>query len=200
MSDLTADRVAALNVALHEAALVGVEMDVAARRFGATLAALSLPPDGPPPEDPRIKLVVEPVGRLAVSWRRARWDDHSAQAEPLDVCQLSSVVAEFGQLPIYGWEFFDVGEQAFAAWSSRLSLDVDLGPERVHTLDLFQEANEEFLELRVWFEHLVIARQVGDRLETIAIDEVASAGKRWWDAMYAGDARATGAGIYPLKG
>lgn len=102
MSDLTADRVAALNVAVNEATLMEVEMDVAARRFGATLAALSLPPDGPPPEDPRIKLVLEPAGKLAVSWRRARWDDRSARAVPLDVDQLPSVVAEFGQLPIYG--------------------------------------------------------------------------------------------------
>ncbi len=53
---------------------------------------------------------------------------------------------------------------------------------------------------RPWFDRLVIGRQVGDRLEPVAIDEVASAGKRWWDAMYAGDARVTDAGIYPLKG
>jgi hypothetical protein len=200
MGDLTADQVGALNVALNEATLVGVEMDAAHRRFGVTLAVLSLPEDGgPPPDDPRIKLVLEPVGRLAVSWRQATWDDDRAEPLPLALDQLPSVVADFGQLPIYGWEFLDTGAPSFADRPSRLSLDLDLGPERAHTLDLFQDGNVQFLELRAWFARLTIGRPVGDRLEPVPIDDVAAAGQRWWDALAAGDARTSAAGIFPLR-
>ena len=143
MDQLTPEVLAELDVALEEATLVGVEMDVGARRFGATLAVLSLPPDdGPPPEDPRVKLVLEPVGRLAVSWRQAAWNDRKARAVPFEVEQLSSIVAGFGRLPIYGREFFDAKRKRFSRRASRLSLDLDLGSERRHTLDLFQEGDE----------------------------------------------------------
>lgn len=180
MDELTPEVLAELDVALEEATLVGVEMDVDARRFAATLAVLSLPPDdGPPPDDPRIKLVIEPVGRLAVSWRQAAWNDRKARSVPFEVERLSSIVAGFDQLSIYGWEFFDSKKKRLANRASGLSLDLDLGPERRHTLGFF--------------------RLAGDVLAPVSVDDVGAGGRRWWDALYEGDPRTASAGIFPLK-
>jgi hypothetical protein len=201
VGDLTASQVAALNVALNEAKLIGLELDVPGRRFAVTLSVLSLPPDdGPPRTDPRLSFVLEPVGRLAVSFRRAHWDDKRAAAIPISVEDLPSVAASFGQLPIYGWEFFDAGVDAFADSSRRLSLDVDLGPGRTHTLDVFQEGSDAFLDLRVWFDGLTIRRPEAGGLVPASIEDVAAAGKRWWDGLYAGDPRTNAAEIVPLEG
>jgi hypothetical protein len=200
MTELTSELLAGLDLALNEATVIGVELDVTTRRFAATLGVLSLPEDdGPPRPDPRISLVLEQVGRLAVSWRHARWDDALAEAVPMALEELPSVVAGFGQLPIYGWKFFDAGEEAFSRGSSQLSLNIELGPERTHTFDLFQDTSEDFIELRVWFDSLVIRRLIGHQLAVVSVDEVADGGKRWWDALYAGDPRTAESGIMPLK-
>ncbi|MGH2848543.1 MAG: hypothetical protein ACRDL0_21490, partial [Thermoleophilaceae bacterium] len=74
--ELTEEQKNGIGVALNEASLVGIEVDQERRWAGVTLAVLTLPPEGgPEPQDPRVKLILSPVGRLAASLRLGHWDD-----------------------------------------------------------------------------------------------------------------------------
>jgi hypothetical protein len=198
--DLSEEQRHDLNVALNEATLIGAEVNPENRVASLTLAVLTLPPDdGPPPEDERVQLVLGPVGRLAGSLRNGRWDDAGAAVEEFALDQLLEVVMSFKGLAVYGWEFVDRPERDnFASWSNRLSLDWRSEPDGVsHTLDLFQDANDRHLDLRIWFDE---ARVFTPEHEEIALDDFAAGGVRWWDGLYANDPRTAGHGIAPLAG
>jgi hypothetical protein len=182
---------------LNEASLVGIDIDDERRWVGVTLAVLTLPADGgPEPADPRVKLILSPVGRLAASLRHGKWDDIEAPVEPLELSRLPDAIAAFNQQPIYGWEFIDAPEKsAFKPWSKRLSLDwrPDAVDGQTHTLDLFQEwGAERHIDVRVWFDDL---RVFDASLSEIPLGDFIAGGGRWWDAMHAGDKRTEGHGI-----
>jgi hypothetical protein len=194
----TSEQVELLNVALNEATLLGAEVETEQRAAAITLSVLSLPEEGPPPEDPRVQLLLHPVGRVCASLRHGRWDDAEAPVEAFRIDELLAVLGRLGRHAVYGWEFFDVPEEKdFARWKDRLSLDWEApGDEgRSHTLVLFQEADEAHLDLCFWFDDLVVH---APSHEEIPLDEFAAGGKRWWDALYAGDQRTADSGIVPL--
>jgi hypothetical protein len=61
---------------------------------------------------------------------------------------------------------------------------------------LFQDAgSERNLGLLVWFDDLEIRDSDG---ALVALDQFIADGKRWWDALRAGDPRTAGRGIVPL--
>lgn len=200
--DLTPDKLQGLDIALNEATLVGAEVDPERRIAAVTLALLTLPESGPPPDDPRVQLILQPVGRVAASLRRGRWDDRSAPVEPFALNELLDVVQSFKQGPIYGWEFFDVSsDEGSAIWEDRLSFDERFGDDgNTHTLTLFQETfgqqQDRHLDICIWFDDLTI---FGPERQQLDIDEVIAGGKRWWDGLFSGDTRSQEAGIYPLK-
>ncbi len=187
-------------MALNEATLVGVDVSAEERRVSVTLAVLALPADsGPPPDDPRVQLILQPVGRIAASFRHGNWDDTDARVESFELDRLAEVVASFEQQAVYGWEFLDVPEEAdFASWRNRLSLDWRSEPGGTeHTLDLFQEGTwdaSRHLDLRFWFDELRIFGP--NRLE-VAFDDFTAAGVRWWDGLHSNDPRTGGHGIVP---
>jgi hypothetical protein len=196
--DLTEDLCNDLGVALNEATLVDVAVDPSTWTGYVTLAVLTLQEEGLSPEDNRVLLVLQPVGRIAASLRHGLWNDPSAPVEQFTIDQLSEIVRSFGQLPIYGWEFFDVPESGpFSQWSDRLSLDVRRGTDACsHTLDLFQDdAGRRILDLRLWFERLEVRDPRG---AVIPLDRFAADGRRWWDALHRGNSRTAGSGIIPL--
>jgi hypothetical protein len=129
-----------------------------------------------------------------VSYRDGRWDDPSAALLPVDGDQLDRLLEDFGQLPIYGWEFVDAGDEQFRRWRDRLSLDLACAGSGAHTIDLFQDGVSRILDFRAWFESLEVF-EVDER--HIPLDEFIGGGMRWWEAMYAGDARTSGHGIVP---
>lgn len=190
---------ATLDVALNEATLLGFELDPERALAGATLAVLALLPDGgPAPRDSRVQVLLHNVGRLAVSLRGGRWDDPAAPVLPVALSHLLETVQSFGGLPIYGWEFFDIGDRALARWGDRLSLDwrAPAQQTRAHSLVLFQDGADRHLDLCVWFDTLEVRRPNGT---VISLEEFAAAGKRWWDAFFARDPRTQGLGMTPLK-
>jgi hypothetical protein len=195
--ELTPEQVELLNVALNEATLLGAEVDTELRTAAVTLSVLSLPEKGPPPEDPRVQLLLQPVGRVCASLRHGRWDDEEAPVEGFRIDELLTVLGRLGAHAVYGWEFFDVSEEDFARWKDRLSLDWQAPGDdgRSHTLVLFQEA-EAHLDLCFWFDDLVVQTP---SYEEIPLDEFTAGGKRWWDALYAGDPRTADSGIVPLS-
>jgi hypothetical protein len=199
MKALTEELRQGLGVAFNEATLLGVEVSPERSLCGITLALLTLPENGPAPDDSRIQVLLHPVGRVVASLRMGRWDDDSATVQPFELTDLLSVVQSFQGLPIYGWEFFDLSEDKFKGWSNRLSLDWHGEPEGMaHSVFLFQEgsAPERTLDLRVWFREIEFRRPDGTPAD---VEDVASGGRRWWDALFAGDARAQGHGIFPMK-
>ena len=192
------EQVELLNVALNEATLLGAEVDTELRVADVTLSVLSLPEEGPPPEDPRVQLLLHPVGRVCASLRHGRWDDAEAPVEAFRIDELLAVLGRLGRHAVYGWEFFDVPEENdFARWKDRLSLDWRAPGDhgRAHTLVLFQEADKAHLDLCFWFDDLAVRTP---SYEEIPLDEFAAGGKRWWDALYAGDPRTGQSGIVPL--
>jgi hypothetical protein len=198
VTELSAQLIDELNVALNEATLLGAELDVERRSAWITLSVLALPEEGPAPEDLRVSLVLHPVGRVAASLRHGRWDDRNAPVERFATRQLLDVVLRHGGEAIYGWKFVDVPpEDDFADWSDRLSLDwrADDRLGRSHTLILGQ-GGASTLDLCFWFDTMTVLTAAYGEIELAAF---AAAGRRWWDALYAGDPRTAGAGIVPLR-
>ena len=161
-------------------------------------SVLSLPEEGPEPSDPRILMRLRNVSRIAASLRHGLWNDESAAVEAFSLERLSEVVLNFRGMPIYGWKFIDRSEGSWEQWQSRLSLDETLGAHGTqHTIELFQETRGiQHLDLRIWFDDLVIYDMTQN---IVSIEDFGAAGKRWWDALYAGDERVQGHGIHPLR-
>jgi hypothetical protein len=190
-----------LGIAINEATLLGVEVDEAARKVEVTLKVLTLPDVGPAPDDSRILLALSPVGRIVASLRHGLWNDETAEVERFTLDSLSDVVRSFQGCDIYGWEFFDCSDERFDRCSGRLSLDWQSGTDgRAHTLDLFQEGNDKgqrrHLDLRISFDDMTLYTPIR---AVVPIEEFIAGGRRWWDALYSGDARTQRSGIMPLS-
>jgi hypothetical protein len=194
---LTEEQRSGLNVALNEADLLGFEVDPGRRIAAATFRVLTLPEIGPAPDDRRVQFLFRPVGRVAASLRDGRWDDPEAPVVPFALGELLSIVQSFGGLPVYGWEFIDVHAKELEKWGDRLSIDWTSGDDgRSHSITVFQEPGNRILDLCVWFDELEIR---DPQRGVVPVDAFVAAGKRWWDAFYAGDERTKGYGMALLK-
>jgi hypothetical protein len=185
-------------VALNEAELHDTVVRADIAEAMVVLRVLALPQVGPEPDarDRVLRLRLTQVGRVAASLRLGRWDDEAAVVEPFALNDLSGVVTSFGVQPIYGWEFFDPPASSWDRWRNRLSLDVEIaGGSQEHVVELFQESGAgpaRHLDFRIWFNGMAAYDLERNPKELL---EVAAAGKRWWEAMYAGDPRTQGHGI-----
>ena len=194
------DLVNALNVALNESDLLGIDIDAATHIGSVWIRALTLTPDGREPPDRVVHFILHDVSRVAASLRAGPWDDMDAAVEPFAISDLSTVVRSFGGQPIYGWEFIDPPESNWSAWRERLSLD-ERFPDAstgVHLLEVFQEgeALDRHLDVRIWFSSLSISTELHPDVDPA---EFAAGGVRWWDAMYAGDPVTHAHGVFPLR-
>jgi len=63
----TPEQVAGLNVALNEARLLSFDLDLTCRVAIIWLSVLTLPEEGPPPDDARRALRLFPVGRVTAA-------------------------------------------------------------------------------------------------------------------------------------
>jgi len=187
-----------LGVALNEADLLGFEVDPCRRMAGATFRILTLPADGSPAGDSRVQMLFRPVGRVVASLRNGFWNDEAAEVIPFPLAELLSVVQSFGSQPVYGWEFFDIHDKELSRWGDRLSLDWRSGSDGLsRSISLFQSSGagpDRHLDLCVWFDELEVRRLDG---AVLSLEEFVAGGRRWWDAMYGGDKRTEGHGIFP---
>jgi hypothetical protein len=185
-----------LDLALCEANLLGLEVRRESRNGAATLAVLSLPTEGPQPEDRRVQLVFRSIGRVAASLRLGDWDDERAPVQPFELAELLPTVQSFDGLPVYG-ELFDVADREISKYSDRLSFDLELTPEgRSRSLRLFQEGVERHLDVWIWFDELVVRDPKGVVIPT---DEFVAGARRWWEAFAKKDPRTEGYGMYPYE-
>lgn len=181
-----------LGVALNEATLLGAEVDVDQSMAFVTFDVLTLPPDGPPPDDRRVQFVFHPVGRVAASLRMGHWDDRKAEVVRFDLEELLHIVEGLKQ-PIYGWEFFDL-DKDFKQWEDRLSLDYrsKTGQGLTHSITLFQEGGDRHLDLRIWFDSFGLRDGNGGFPN---VEDFIAGGIRWWKCFYDGDPRTDGEGL-----
>lgn len=200
MKTLSKEQIKGLGVALNEATLLGVELDVSRSLCGITLSVFSLPEEGPAPTDSRLQILLHPIGRLCASLRHHRVNSPAELPEIFSPSELLAKVRSFGGQPIYGWEFIDIDDASFARWSGMLSLDWQGSSDgNVHTFTLFQEGHtpERTLDLKIWFGGISLFKPTGEKVE---IEDVVSGGKRWWDGLHSGDVRTAGTGIFSGKG
>lgn len=184
------------NVALNESRLLSAQVDRTARKALLWFEVLSLPVQGPA-GDGLIAIELAGVTRIAASLREDHLDD-DAQALPLPLDQFDAVVRGFGGSAIYGWEFVDPAPGTWQRWKDRLSTDEIFAadPRPTHVIELFQQGatSNRVLEFRLWFNEL---RVMDRHFHPIGLTEFAAGGRRWWDALFAGDERASGSGIIP---
>jgi hypothetical protein len=189
MTALTLDRVSGLNMAFNEARFLALDFDPLRRSAIAEFSVLALPEQADAPSETPVALRMSPVGRIS-----ACYVDSPGNVSSLRIDQLAGLVASFGGRPVYGWEFFDPPASNIDEWSGRLSLDFRTGlPGMSHNLHLFQDADDRSLDLCLWFDELEVQ---GSR----TIEDLIAGGKRWWDAVGAGDPRTVRSGIEALKG
>ncbi|MFI9507676.1 hypothetical protein [Nocardia sp. NPDC052566] len=186
-----------LNTALSEAACLGLEVDTAARELRLDLEVLTLPENGPAPEDHRVRMTITGVSRVAASLRIQKWDDVEARVLPLELEGLGEAIASFGGGRLHGWEFIDIDDSGWSHWSELLSFDtlVD-GHVSAHVLEFSQEegVDPRELDVRVWFDNMTIQDASG---KSIPLAEFVADGARWWKAHDEGDPRTFRHGIVP---
>lgn len=184
----------AIGIALNEATLLGLDVDPNRRVAAATFSVLTLPPKGPSPSDARVQLLFHPVGRVYASLRERDSPDAEFAFVPLAVGQVFEVVQSFGGLPVYGWEFIDLLTDETTEWGS---LKWQVGVDGLqHSISLFQSSGLRELVIKLWFDELEIRSPDGEKL---SLKDFCDGGRRWWDALYAGDPRTEGHGIFPGK-
>ncbi|WP_019931951.1 hypothetical protein [Nocardia sp. BMG111209] len=180
---------AGLNMALSEATCRGVAVDVANDRLHLELEVLTLPLDGPPPEDRVIQLALTGVGRVAASLRVQYWDELDPKVLPLTLDGLSEAALGFGGAALHGWEFIDTDDSGWSLWRELLSFDTvvsDAPPRHVLEFSLQEGTDPRELDVRVWFESVEVATQDG---LPVALPEFIAGSRRWWKAHDACDPR-----------
>jgi hypothetical protein len=184
-----------LNIALNEAVLLGFEVDPSRRMAGATFSVLTLPENGPPPDDRRVQILFSPVGRVAASfWQRAT-DETPWEVTTFKVEELLKVVQDVGKVSLKGWNYIDVDDKALRSSEKRLSLEWESGVDgRAHSITVSPLAQHHVLDLSAWFDSLEVRLPSGAEVK---FEDFIAGGKRWWDALHAGEERTKGFGIVP---
>ena len=193
-TDFSTDQIKGLNIALNEAEILGIELDKANCRIGMTLLPPSLDKDGNVPNERRVVLLFQPVGRFVASYRMGRWDDKDAPVVKFEPEQILEKIGEFQQHYISGWNFINSDKFKFDSWKDRASFDYSSGVEEgmAHTIDLFQDQSDKIIDIRIWFGDFKLYTP---SYEPIAFQDFIDGGKRAWDSIYAGGEKAKQFGI-----
>ena len=195
---LSAEQIQGLGVALNEADWHDLTIDEPAASVDVLLTVLARDEAGDEVPDPRRTLRLTGCSRLAASYRAGTWDDPAAPVIALDVEGLDRLLRRHGGGPVYGWEFVDSArsEHGFRGWEHRLSLDLVMPGRGGHSLSLFQDlGGVHHLDLMVWFADVSVLDGAGDRLD---LDAFIEGGRRWWEAMYAGERSDRAPSIVPV--
>ena len=187
----TVEQLTGLNVALNEAKFLGLDFELARRRASMRLTILTLAEEPTAQSHMEVELSLYPVGRVA-----ARLAGPDGQVTAFNLEELSEVVTSHAGGVIYGWEFFDPPSENIATWLDQASVDSGHGTVGLtHVLHVFQDTERSKLDVCLWFDELDVRTGAGNG----SLDGVIAAGKRWWDAVFAGDARASSSHIHPIK-
>lgn len=185
-----------LDMAVNEADFCDLRINERKGEVQVLLVVLTLPEEGPEPEDRRRVLRCHGVSRIVASLRHGPLHDDRAAISALSLRELPETVRSFGSQPIYGWEFFDVPGELRRTWRELASIDYPVGQGRgSHSLDLFCEGladDRRRLDLRIEFDELSVE---DSRRTEISLEDFAEGGRRWWEAFDRGDPRTAGHGL-----
>ncbi|VFB00610.1 hypothetical protein [Nocardia cyriacigeorgica] len=188
---------AGIDIALREAACLGLAVDADTGRLELDLEVLTLPAQESTPADTKVRMTFHGVSRVAASLRIHRWDDVEPTVLPLELDGLGDAITSFGGGRLHGWEFIDIDDSSWSLWSELLSFDTMID-QRVspHVLEFSQEEglDPRELDVRVWFDSITIHDPRGKQ---IPLPEFIAGGRRWWEAHDAGDPRTRRSGIAP---
>lgn len=186
-----------IGLALNEANLLGVEFDRKKNLVACSFELVTMDKDGNVPEDRRLLLIFNPVGRFIASLRNGHWDDKNAVVENFNPENILEVVQSFNGLPIYGWDFINCDDKDFDTWKDRLSFDYSTGNNTglTNTIDLFQEGDNRHIDLRIFFDDFEI---LTPKYEPVDLEEFLENGKRGWDAVYSNNGKMDNFGIIPV--
>ncbi|WP_175583169.1 hypothetical protein [Nocardia cyriacigeorgica] len=188
---------AGIDVALSEAACLGLDVDAEAGTLRLDLEVLTLPKQEKTSADTKVRMTFHGVTRVAASLRIHRWDDVEPTVLPLELTGLGDAITSFGGGRLHGWEFIDLDDSGWSLWSELLSFDTMID-QRVsaHVLEFSQEEglDPRELDVRVWFDTITIHDVNGTE---IPLKDFVSGGVRWWEAHDAGDPRTRRPGIAP---
>lgn len=197
MATIPKDICEKLGFPLNEATFVDLQFDSLRALAKCTFRVVTVDKQGIVPDDTTVVLTFAPVGRLITSLRYGNWDDSGAEVETFGPDQVSSIVRSFNGQSIYGWKFFNLGDESIKDWVDKLSLDFRSHNKEgfANTIDLFQEEGcNRYLDLRIWFDHLSIADSRGNKID---VDTFIENGKRAWDSILGGNKETRGFGIVP---
>src|SRR5258708_40268641 len=99
---LNPETIKGLNIAFNEATLLGTEYDADHHLIWLTISVVCMNLDGSIPDDRRIVVILQPVGKFYASLRNGRWDDDNAEVISFSYEKLLETVQSFRGLPVYG--------------------------------------------------------------------------------------------------
>ncbi len=185
-----------VDIALNEADFCDLRIHERKGEVQLLFVVLTLPEEGPEPEDRRRILCCGGVARLVAALRDLPRGDGRVPIAPLSLADLPKTVRSFGCQPVYGWQFLDLPDEVAGSWREVPSLEQSLGKGRgAHSIDLFQVGvggDERRLDLRIEFDSLSVIDASGRELP---LEDFVAGGRRWWTAFSEGDPRTAGHGI-----
>jgi hypothetical protein len=186
-----------INTALNESRLLGIEYESTKKIIAATFSLVMMDIEGNVPEDTRVSIRFNRIHKVLASLRDGHWDDTSAKIIPFEISQLLEVSQSFGGLEIYGWDFMN-SETDDARWKSRgVSLElIDESVNGTNTISLFQSASNRTLDIKIWFDELIIIDPKGQQIE---LQTFIDNGERGWDAINSNNPKMKKYCIYPVK-
>lgn len=178
---LSTEYVEGLNTAFNEARLLGFEIDTEGKLVVFTLAVVCVNAEGIVPEDTRVQVVLHSVSRITAVLRNGNIEDPKSEIVQFSHDKILDVVQSFGGLSIYGWNFFDIDDKASNRWKDGISFCHEMNPlTSTHTLDLFQDGTDRFLDMRIWFDDIQFFTP---EHKEISIKNFVAAGIRAWEAI-----------------
>jgi hypothetical protein len=173
---LDSDSVEALNTVLEGCDLVSCMVDPDSRLAVATVNVFGiLPEDGRLEEEYPLCLAVYPVGRVAAS--------HvvDGEVQPLDLESINQVLSGFSSRDIEDWDLIDPPASLRFKWRDKVGLDVQLGDDQKHLMELWQDDGPiQLFNIGLWFDRLYLFDL---KLRSVSLDMLAEWRQRLKVAM-----------------
>jgi hypothetical protein len=166
-----------LNQALLDCDLVSFVVDEAARTAVVSFYATGLLPEGASLQEAYpLFLVARPVGRVAA---RHTVDD---QVRPLRLDDIDAALDQFTVKYMDDWDIVDPPEE-YRRWTGQeLSVDVRLGAEDLHVIELWQDELPRLgLDVGVWFGQLFVLDRA---LNPVTPALITAWKQRWHDEAF----------------
>jgi len=166
----------ALNSVLEGSDLVSCVVDPESRLAVITLNVFKiLPDDGVLDEEYPLCLAVHPVGRVAAS------HVEEGSVQPLELENIDQVLSGFSWRDIEDWDMIDPPASYRFTWGDKASLDMRLGDNERHLLELWQDDTPvQLFDIALWFDDLYL---LDKKLRPVSLEMLAKWRQRLRAAM-----------------